>query len=78
MASVHLEFFVEPFEEGAPGPHVDAAVRAVEAAGLAVELGPFASLATGPVDAVAGAVGSLVAAAFGAGATRVQVQVDRV
>lgn len=77
MTTVSVEFFVEPFEEGAPGPHVRAAVEAVEQAGLTVDLGPFASLAAGPVDTVAGAVGRLVQAAFEAGASRVQVQVDR-
>ena len=75
---MHVEFFVEPFVEGSPGPHVLAAVEAARAAGLAVELGPFASLATGSVAAVADAVRDVVAAAFEAGATRVQMQVDRV
>jgi uncharacterized protein YqgV (UPF0045/DUF77 family) len=75
VATVSVEFLVEPFEEGSPGPHVRAAVAAMEAAGLAVELGPFASVASGPVDTVARAVGNMVAAAFTAGATRVQVQV---
>ena len=78
MTTVHVEFFVEPFAEGSPGPHVLAAVEAARAAGLSVELGPFASLATGPVATVADALRDVVAAAFDAGATRVQLQVDRV
>jgi uncharacterized protein YqgV (UPF0045/DUF77 family) len=76
VATVSVEFFVEPFEEGSPGPHVRAAVAAMEAAGLAVDLGPFGSVASGPADAVAGAVGRLLEAAFAAGATRVQVHVQ--
>ncbi|HEX9993467.1 MAG TPA: thiamine-binding protein [Acidimicrobiales bacterium] len=77
MTQVSLEFLVEPFVEGAPGPHVRAAVEAAEQAGLAVELGPFASVATGPVDTVADAVARLLREAFRSGATRVQLQVDR-
>ena len=73
---VHLELLVEPFEEGRPGPHVLAAVAALEAAGLTVELGPFASTATGEVSVVAGAVGDLVAASMGAGATRLTLQLS--
>ena len=36
-----LEFTVEPFVEGAPGPHVTAAVAAADALGATVEFGPF-------------------------------------
>ena len=38
-----LEFTVEPFVEGHPGPHVRAAVDAATAAGVDVEFGPFGS-----------------------------------
>lgn len=77
MTTVSVAFFVEPFEEGAPGAHVRAAVDAVERAGLAVDLGPFASLAAGPVETVADALARLVRDAFDAGATRVQVEIER-
>jgi uncharacterized protein YqgV (UPF0045/DUF77 family) len=40
---LHVEFTVEPFVEGQPGPHVRAAVAAVEAHGITVEFGPFAT-----------------------------------
>ncbi len=40
---LHLEFTVEPFVEGNPGPHVLAAVAAVEQHGIHVEFGPFGS-----------------------------------
>ena len=73
---VHLELLVEPFEEGRPGPHVLAALEALEAAGLAVDLGPFASTATGEVSAVAGAISEVVTASVGAGATRITVQLS--
>src|SRR6478672_10432074 len=38
-----LEFTVEPFVEGHPGPHVTAAVEAATVAGAEVEFGPFGS-----------------------------------
>lgn len=73
---VHLELLVEPFEEGRPGPHVLAALEALEAAGLVVDLGPFASTATGDVAVVAGAISEVVAASMRAGATRITVQLS--
>ena len=45
MDVVHIEFFVEPFSEGAPGPHVEAAVAAFADLGLETEVGPFATTA---------------------------------
>ena len=38
-----VEFTIEPFVEGAPGPHVLAAVAVVESHGVFVEFGPFGS-----------------------------------
>ena len=45
----HLEFTIEPFVEGKPGPHVVAAVAAVADLGAEVDFGPFGSSCT--VDA---------------------------
>ncbi|HET6950328.1 MAG TPA: hypothetical protein VFI47_08135 [Acidimicrobiales bacterium] len=39
--SLVVEFTIEPFVEGEPGPHVRAAVDAARASGLAVDFGPF-------------------------------------
>lgn len=76
MGTIRLEFTVEPFREGAPGPHVRAAIDSVMAAGLATEVGPFGTTADGP-DAVAfDAVRDLLVAAFDRGATRVSLQVS--
>jgi uncharacterized protein YqgV (UPF0045/DUF77 family) len=72
-----VEFTVEPFTEGAPGPHVHAAVEAAKAAGLTVEFGPFGSTARGDDDTVLGAVDAVVRAAVGAGASRVSMQISR-
>jgi uncharacterized protein YqgV (UPF0045/DUF77 family) len=75
--TLQLEFTVEPFVEGAPGPHVQAAVGAAEAAGLAVEFGPFGTAASGDDPAVLAAVEAIVRAAVDAGATRVSLQIAR-
>ena len=70
-ADVHLEFLVEPFVAGTPGPHVEAAIAAVEHHGVDVESGPFANVAAGSSGDVAAAVASMLLAAFDRGATRV-------
>jgi uncharacterized protein YqgV (UPF0045/DUF77 family) len=72
--TLHAEFTIEPFVEGAPGPHVSAAVAAAQAAGLEVEFGPFGTSVSGPDDAVLTALDSVLRAAVGAGATRVSLQ----
>jgi uncharacterized protein YqgV (UPF0045/DUF77 family) len=72
-----VEFTVEPFVEGEPGPHVRAAVEAAERSGLAVDVGPFGTLVTGDDEAVLAVVDDVVRAAVGAGASRVSLQVVR-
>ncbi|MDQ1460120.1 MAG: hypothetical protein QOI08_1604 [Actinomycetota bacterium] len=75
--ALRIEFTVEPFKDGAPGPHVHAAVEAVRATGLAVDFGPFGSLVEGDDDQVLAAADALTRAAIGAGATRVSLQITR-
>jgi len=72
-----LEFFVEPFEEARPGPHVAAAVAAMEATGLHVDLGALASTADGPVDDLVDAAVAMLRATFANGATAVQLRIER-
>jgi uncharacterized protein YqgV (UPF0045/DUF77 family) len=72
-----VEFTVEPFVDGAPGPHVRAAVEAAERSGLTVDVGPFGTLVTGDDEAVLAVVDDVVRAAVGAGASRVSLQVVR-
>jgi uncharacterized protein YqgV (UPF0045/DUF77 family) len=71
----HVEFLVEPFEEGRPGPHVDAAVAAFEQQGLTVEFGPFSSSTSGPIDAIADAVAEMIRSSMHTGATAIRIQV---
>ncbi len=72
-----VEFTIEPFVAGDPGPHVRAAVAAAEGAGLAVDFGPFGTTVSGDDGAVLAAVGDVLQAAVAAGATRVSLQLVR-
>ena len=72
-----LEFTVEPFAEGAPGPHVEAALDAAPGPGLTVEFGPFGTLVTGDDEAVLAASDRVVRAAMASGATQVSVRLTR-
>ena len=75
--ALRVEFTVEPFVEGSPGPHVDAALAAARDKGLEVDFGPFGSTIEGDDATVLAAVDAIVRAAVGAGATRVSVQASR-
>jgi uncharacterized protein YqgV (UPF0045/DUF77 family) len=70
-----LEYTVEPFVEGAPGPHVRAALDAAGRDGLDVEFGPFGTTVSGGDDAVLSATPRIIQAALEAGATRVSMQI---
>ena len=72
-----VEFTVEPFVEGKPGPHVTNAVAAVESHGIAVEFGPFGSVfrvGEAPMPTV---IADMMRAAYANGATFVSVSVSR-
>ena len=73
-----LEFTVEPFVEGHPGPHVTAAVEAATAAGADVDFGPFGSSCRVGDDAMPDLVASIARAAFANGATHVTLHLARV
>lgn len=73
-----LEFTIEPFHEGNPGPHVRAAVAAAEALGCAVDFGPFGSSCTVAADLAPQVTGAVVAAAFANGASHVSLHASRV
>jgi len=71
-----LEFTIEPFVEGRPGPHVRAAVDAVEALDVAVEFGPFGSSCHAPGEMMPAVVAAIVQQAFVNGATHVSMHVS--
>mgnify|MGYP001204092914 FL=1 len=75
---ITAEFTVEPFIEGSPGPHVKAAVRIAESAGLTVEIGPFGSSITGDESVILPLISSMLSAAVENGATRISLQVNQI
>ncbi len=77
MSNVVVEFTVEPFVEGKPGPHVTQAVAAVESRGLTVDFGPFGSSFDVDVASMPEVVADLMRAAYANGATVVSVSVVR-
>jgi uncharacterized protein YqgV (UPF0045/DUF77 family) len=78
MGKVRLEFTVEPFRDGGPGPHVRAAIDAATAGGLVADVGPFGTTVEGPAADAFEAVRALLDAAFEYGATRVSLQITAV
>lgn len=73
---VLLEFTIEPFVDGAPGPHVTAAIEAAEALGASVEFGPFGSACEVPVDLAGAVAAAVVSAALANGATHVSLHAE--
>lgn len=71
------EFTIEPFDEGNPGRHVTEALAAVEASGLAVNMGPFGTSIEGSAGQVASAVAAALESSLAEGATRVTVTVTQ-
>lgn len=76
MQEADLEFTIEPFVEGHPGPHVRAAVDAVEALDVAVEFGPFGSSCRASAETMPTVVAVIVQHAFANGATHVSMHVS--
>ena len=70
------EFMIEPFEEGSPGRHVLAGIDAVRSFDLDPDVGPFGTAIRGEPAILIEALGQMMRAASGAGATRVSVQLD--
>jgi uncharacterized protein YqgV (UPF0045/DUF77 family) len=72
-----IEFTVEPFVEGQPGPHVTAAVSAAQALGVEFEFGPFGSGCSATAAQSPDVIAAIVRAAFDNGATHVNVDVSQ-
>lgn len=78
-AAVHrIEFTIEPFVEGRPGPHVTAAIDAATSLGHDVEVGPFGSGCVVPADRTADVVAAVVRAALDNGADHLNIDIHRV
>jgi len=74
---LRLEFTVEPFLEGRPGPHVRAALDEARRQGLNPEMGPFANTVEGDAAVLLPGLTAIVAAAVEAGANRVSLSLSR-
>lgn len=72
-----LEFTIEPFVEGQPGPHVTSAIEAAQAFGFEIDFGPFGSSCTVPVDQGGEVARAVLDAAFAHGATHVSLHAER-
>ena len=72
-----LEFTIEPFVEGEPGPHVISAVEAAQALGFEIDFGPFGSSCSVPASDAGEVVKAVVDAAFANGATHVSLHAER-
>lgn len=77
MTMLVVEFTVEPFVEGQPGPHVTKAVAAVEQHGLTVDFGPFGSTFVVDSERMPQMIADMMRAAYANGATFVNVSVAR-
>lgn len=74
---VRGEFTIYPFVGGEePPPYVQAAIDAINEAGLEVDLGPLGSSVTGPEDSVLDALHRAQAAALHAGATSIVIRLE--
>lgn len=71
-----VEFTTEPFALDAFPEHARAARRAVDEAGLAVEVGPFGTSAEGGAEEALAAVSRVLRDSLAAGATRISLQVS--
>ena len=77
MRGYRAEFMVEPFVEGSLGPPVVAAVEAVRNHGFDPLVEAFGTTIEGDADRVVAALADMLHAAMAAGATRVNLQVER-
>lgn len=77
MPDARLEMLVEPFRENEPGPHVLAVVDAAKTAGLDVDMGPFSTTVSADLGALVAVAGDLLRAGFDAGATSIQLRLER-
>ena len=75
---VRVEFTIEPFVEGHPGAHVQAAVAAAQDVGAEVEFGPFGSTCDVETALAGRLVSAVTDAALANGATHVSVHAERI
>ena len=72
-----IEFTIEPFVEGEPGPHVTSAAQAAQALGYEIDFGPFGTSCNVPAAAAGQVAKAVLEAAFANGATHVSLHAER-
>jgi uncharacterized protein YqgV (UPF0045/DUF77 family) len=71
-----LEFTIEPFVPAKPGPHVTESIAAAESIAGSVEVGPFGTTVSAPVEEIGTIAAAVIDAAMLNGASRVSLQVS--
>ncbi|MFW2336257.1 hypothetical protein [Ilumatobacter sp.] len=71
-----VEFTIEPFHEGDPGPHVTAPAEALRDMDIDVQVGPFGSGCRVADDRVSDVVAAIVRIALDHGASHVNVDIE--
>lgn len=72
-----LEFLIEPFAEGNPGPHVLRSLEVLRRAGLEVVLGPFGNTVDGSEETLTSVLPMIVESAFEKGASRILLNLTK-
>ena len=72
-----LEFLIEPFTEGNPGPHVLSSLEVLRNAGMEVVLGPFGNTAEGDEETLTSVLPMIVQSAFEKGASRILLNLTK-
>jgi hypothetical protein len=75
---VSIEFTIEPFTDGAPGIHVTSTIAAIEAMGVAVDVGPFGSSIVVASSLVGDVLSVLTSTAYANGASHVTIDTETV
>lgn len=76
--NIKVEFTIEPWADGDPPERVNLCIAAVEALGIAVELGPFGTSFVASADNAGPAVSAIVTTAYAHGATHVSIDIEKV
>ena len=77
VATGRLELLIEPFRENAPGPHVTTVMALLAEHDFEVDMGPFSTTVDGELTHLADLAPHIYRAAFDAGATSVQMRLER-
>lgn len=72
-----LEFLVEPFEEGNPGPHVLGTLEILQRHGLEMTMGPFGNTVDGDYETLASVLPTVLRSAFEKGASRISITLTK-